>query len=254
METKICYFCKTEKELSEFHNNRSHKDGKSSSCKMCHNLRKKPLTNEQKERKKVQDNGYYKNLTSDQKLRRKEYWIKLNKTDKEKERKKTFNENNKEKVKLSKQKWEKENPNYRKEYRKNNKPMRNLKTRERILKDPLFKLKHAIRVCIRQALKNNGYVKKSRTHDILGCTYEAFLLQIETQWSLPQNLNKNSEVWMNWQNHGLYNGELDYGWDIDHIIPLASAISENDVLNLNKYTNLQPLCSYINRVIKRDNI
>lgn len=59
---------------------------------------------------------------------------------------------------------------------------------------------------------------------------------------------------MSWDNYGLYNGEEGYGWDIDHIIPLSTAISEEDVKRLNYYTNLQPLCSYINRVIKRDKL
>jgi hypothetical protein len=29
-------------------------------------------------------------------------------------------------------------------------------------------------------------------------------------------------------------------------------MSEDDLINLNHYKNLKPLCSYINRVIKRD--
>lgn len=56
---------------------------------------------------------------------------------------------------------------------------------------------------------------------------------------------------MTWENRGLYNGELNYGWDIDHIIPLASAEKEEDIIRLNHYTNLQPLCSYTNRYIKK---
>jgi len=48
--------------------------------------------------------------------------------------------------------------------------------------------------------------------------------------------------------------EPNSGWDIDHIIPISSAESEDDIIKLNHYTNLQPLCSYINRVVKRDKI
>jgi len=57
---------------------------------------------------------------------------------------------------------------------------------------------------------------------------------------------------MTWENWGLYNGEFNYGWDIDHIIPLSSAKNEEDIIILNHYTNLQPLCSKVNRYIKRD--
>ena len=47
---------------------------------------------------------------------------------------------------------------------------------------------------------------------------------------------------------------MRYGWDIDHKIPLASAETEEELLKLNHYTNLQPLCSRINRDIKRDRL
>lgn len=56
---------------------------------------------------------------------------------------------------------------------------------------------------------------------------------------------------MTWENYGKYNGELNHGWDIDHIIPLDSAETEEELLDLCKFTNLQPLCSYTNRYIKK---
>jgi hypothetical protein len=58
---------------------------------------------------------------------------------------------------------------------------------------------------------------------------------------------------MNWNNRGLYNGTENYGWDLDHIIPLSSAKTEGEVIKLNHYTNIQPLCSYVNRDIKKNN-
>ncbi len=59
---------------------------------------------------------------------------------------------------------------------------------------------------------------------------------------------------MTWENRGLYNGEFNYGWDIDHIIPISFAKTEEDIIKLNHYTNLQPLCSKINRDIKKDKL
>jgi hypothetical protein len=95
---------------------------------------------------------------------------------------------------------------------------------------------------ISNILKERNFTKKSKTIDIVGCSFEEFKLYIESKF----------EPWMNWGNYGLYNGTFNCGWDIDHIIPMAKAISEEDVKKLNNYTNLQPLCSYINRNIKRD--
>ena len=59
---------------------------------------------------------------------------------------------------------------------------------------------------------------------------------------------------MNFDNYGKYNGEFNFGWDIDHIIPTSSAKTEEEIIKLNHYTNLKPLCSKINRDIKRNNI
>ena len=62
---------------------------------------------------------------------------------------------------------------------------------------------------------------------------------------------------MTWDNHGnpkdgIY--ELNKTWDLDHIIPISTAISEEDVIRLNHHTNFQPLCSYTNRFIKINKI
>ena len=55
---------------------------------------------------------------------------------------------------------------------------------------------------------------------------------------------------MSYDNYGKYNGCFNYGWDIDHIIPISTAVNDQDLLRLNHYTNLQPLCSKMNRDIK----
>jgi hypothetical protein len=53
---------------------------------------------------------------------------------------------------------------------------------------------------------------------------------------------------MTWDNRGLYNGQKNYGWDVDHIIPKSTAKTKEEVIKLNHYTNLRPRCSYLNRV------
>ena len=140
---------------------------------------------------------------------------------------------NKEKVKETKKIWNNKNPNYHNIYQKSRKST-----------DPLFKLTCNIRTLIYKSIVNKNYTKKSKTYEILNCSFDEF----------KQHLESLFEDWMVWDNYGLYNGELNHGWDIDHIIPLSSVKSEEDVIRLNHYTNLQPLCSHINRDIKRDKI
>ena len=117
----------------------------------------------------------------------------------------------------------------------------------RKLYDTLYKLKTNIRGLINCSIRLSGYRKLSKTQNILGCTFEEFKIYLESKF----------EPWMNWNSYGNWNGEpkeINTAWDIDHIRPMCTAKTEEEVLNLNHYTNFQPLCSYTNRHIKRDNI
>jgi superfamily II DNA/RNA helicase len=158
-----------------------------------------------------------------------------NKESKKKSDKK-YADANKNKINKIKKDWAKANPE--KKAKSNRDYVKN-----KLATDPLYKLKHYISCSIRQSFKRNGFTKNSRTFIILGCSYDEFKKHIESLW----------QPWMNWGNYGLYNGTEEYGWDIDHIIPSSSAITEENVYKLNHYSNLQPLCSYINRDIKKDN-
>jgi hypothetical protein len=111
--------------------------------------------------------------------------------------------------------------------------------------DPIYKIK------ISYSRRLNKYLRRGRCDrsdnvpyflDKLGCSFEEFKIYLESKF----------EDWMNWENYGLYNGELNYGWDIDHIIPLSTSKTENDIYHLSHYSNLQPLCSKTNRDIKKD--
>ena len=133
---------------------------------------------------------------------------------------------------------------YKKKYKQEHKPQRNAVKRNREATDALYKLTNSIRRTISTALSKRGYTKKSRTYEILGCSFDEFKAHIEQQF----------QPWMNWTNYGNWNSVptgTGVSWDIDHMIPLDTAISEADVIQLNHYTNLQPLDSYINRNVKR---
>lgn len=124
------------------------------------------------------------------------------------------------------------------------------KRRENHLKrmeDPLYKLKVSFSRRLNKLLKRvecNKSTNKPYYLDKLGCSFEELKTYLESKF----------EDWMTWENYGRYNGELDYGWDLDHIIPLSKAKTEDDIYNLSHYSNLQPLCSRTNRDIKKDKI
>ena len=130
-------------------------------------------------------------------------------------------------------KWNEKNPEYYKNYQKNRRD-----------NDELFKLTGNIRCLIKNSLINNTLKKKKKTEKILGISFNGFKLYLESKF----------EDWMTWENYGKYNGDLNYGWDIDHITPLSSAKNEEEMIKLNHYTNLQPLCSKVNRDIKKDRL
>lgn len=108
----------------------------------------------------------------------------------------------------------------------------------------LYSIRLSIKRSIYNSLNNKLFEKNKTTIEILGCSIEEFRIYMESKF----------EDWMNWDNYGLYNGELNYGWDIDHIIPLSSVYTKEETITLNHYTNLQPLCSKVNRYVKKDNI
>lgn len=114
---------------------------------------------------------------------------------------------------------------------------------KKLKSDKLFRIKHNIKTGLRRCLSENGYKKDNKkTTDILGCSLNEFREYIESKF----------ELWMTWDNYGIYNGEFNYGWDIDHVIPISSAKTEEDIIKLYHFSNLQPLCSKINRDIKKN--
>ncbi len=193
------------------------------------------MTLEEQEKHKIYCREYYQNNKEKIKKKQNEYRKKNNL--KIKELSKDYYQNNKEKIKTNS-----------KEYYENNVEIINKGRykydKNRKANDNLFKLKTNIRCLVYNTFNRNGYRKQSKTCEILGCSFEEFKIHIESQF----------EDWMNWDNKGLYNSTPNFGWDIDHIIPISTAKTEEDIIRLNHYTNLQPLCSYINRIIKKDNL
>lgn len=144
---------------------------------------------------------------------------------------KAYNRKNSKKLKMYKTQYRLEHKAEIKEYNrqykiKNKDKLRVLKRvyiNDRVKKDPLFKAKEAIRHNIRISIYKKNYTKRSHTYEILGCSFNFFKDYIEKQF----------QPGMTWLNHG--------EWHLDHKIPLDTAKTEEDVIQLNHYTNFQPL-------------
>jgi len=197
--------------------------------------KKKEYYEANKEKIKEKKKDYYEANKEKKKEKRKEYY-KANK-EQIKEYGKEYYEANKEKKKEYGKEYYEANKEKIKELNKDY-----VKTKRET--QPLFKLKMNLSCSIRNAFKNKGFRKNAKSEKILGCSIQEFREHLENQF----------QPWMTWDNYGKYNGELYYGWDLDHIIPLATASTEEDIIRLNHFTNFQPLCSFTNRYIKRDNI
>jgi hypothetical protein len=233
METKFCVKCEIEKTVDEFYVSKTSKKP-ISYCVLCNKELQKKYREINKNKNTIKKSEWYKLNKPKLQKKAKENYIKN--IDREKTRSINYHRNNKEEVKLKKQKYYKQNK--LKIINRNN---QNIKLRKKI--DPIFRLKVNIRTRLYNDFKKGGFNKNSKSYIILGCSFEKFKEHLESKF----------ESWMTWDNYGLYNGELNHGWDIDHIIPSSTATNEEDVIRLNHYSNLQPLCSKVNRDIKKSN-
>lgn len=93
--------------------------------------------------------------------------------------------------------------------------------------NPIYKAMKNVSRRIRQFIHKGN---NTTTMNILGIDLDGFKKHLEQQF----------KDGMSWDNYGLH------GWHIDHIIPISTALTEEDVILLNHYTNLQPLWWYEN--------
>lgn len=143
---------------------------------------------------------------------------------------KNYYQNNKESMLNKNVEWCRKNKEHRNQrarenYHKNHhKIQKNEYVLNRMVEDELFKLKFNTRSLIRNAIRRSFTKKSKKTSEILGCTFEEFKIYLESKF------DEN----MSWENQGTY-------WHLDHIIPISSAQTEEEVYKLNHYTNFQPL-------------
>lgn len=219
METKpgykLCNNCKIEKELTDFRV--AMRRGVGSHyylCKPCektydHVRLKDPKV---RQRRKETHKAYHvNNKETIQAKARNRYHANI-----DVERAKSRRKSSTPQSKANQKKWQKENAEYLRAYYRNKRAT-----------DPLHKLSANLRNRMGIALKTKKFKKSHKLAQYLGCSLEELVAHLEKQF----------QPGMSWDNYGKGSDK----WNVDHIIPLASANTPEELIKLSHYTNLQPL-------------
>jgi hypothetical protein len=136
---------------------------------------------------------------------------------------KEYYSNNSEKIKNREKNKRKNNPEIYKEYELKRRSTRKEYISKYFIKrrqdDILFKISGNLRGRINKFIKN----KSKSTESILGVSFNELNIYLQQKFTEG----------MSWDNYG--------EWHIDHIIPLSSAKTEEEIYELCHYTNLQLL-------------
>lgn len=232
---KRCSICGVDKEIDMFYKNRNSRDGYATECKECVKKRSKEWY--KNNRKRVLAKCYeYRNS---HKKQIEEYRGKIENKERARARKQTihykeyakayrqrYRERPEVKVKEKAYKQSEKYKTYCREYRKRMgvKARGKILYEEKMRNDPVYALKVRTRNLIKESIRKGGYEKGSKTQAIVGCSFENLWRHLLATWE---------------KNYGKpWDGEP---YHIDHITPLAIAKSEEDIIRLCYYTNLQML-------------
>ena len=205
METKVCTKCHLDKNVCDFYYRQDWKRH-ISICKLCDSkVRKEIYLLKREEKKEKAKKHYY--LNRDTKIQYGKNYYLQNKDDKKK-----YDE-----------KYVISYKHIRSENNKNNRDSINEKDRFRRANDPMYNITCSVRSRLSRFLKSHNITKKNKTFDIVGCSPEF----------LKEHLENQFVEGMTWDNRK--------EWHIDHIIPLSSANTEDELYKLCHYSNLQPL-------------
>ena len=214
--TKVCSKCKVEKPFDDFSRHKSRKDGRQPHCKECY----KKYNEENSERKKELHKRWCQE-NADKIIK----YCQEN-SDKRREQSKQWRQENADRIREYNKEWNQENYSRRREYsRQYHKDRKN--------SDPVYKMICNFRVRIYKYCNAIKLKKTSRTKEMLGINLIGFKFHIESKF----------QEGMSWENYGQ--------WHVDHIKPLSLATNEQEIIELNHYTNLQPLWAVDN--LKKSN-
>jgi len=211
---KRCTICGETKPYADFHKQASRRDGYANWCRPCKKVKKREDYLRHRDRWLPKFKAYRD--ANPEKVAEAKRLAVAKKPDHYRSQSRAFYERNRE-AKIQ----------YQAVYRVDNWPQvlkRNTAYKLRRMKeDPLFRAECAMRGYIRLAFKKRGHTKTGTTRSLLGCDWPDLQAHMERQF----------KPGMTWDNYG--------DWHIDHIIPLATAESVEDLRRLCHYSNLQPL-------------
>ena len=219
MDKKICAKCKEEKDISEFHHNKSRKDGLQSYCISCRSHKSEEVREQEAERESL----YAKGMQRCTKCNR---ILSLNHFKKDGHGWRGIKCVCKECIRPAIIKYGKSESyrNYQREYRAKWRVRNREKSREVVLKYARTekgkrkilarakrldnRLVRNLRQRISRTLHLAGTSKNNKTLKLLGCQLPFFKEYLRSLWSKG----------MSWDNYGVGIGK----WGIDHIIPCAA--------------------------------
>ena len=201
MEKKLCKKCGIEKVLCEFRMKKD-KNGKYYLYSYCKNCEKEYMKDKRKKYDKKYREKNKEIIKQKNKKRYNDYYEKYK--DYHKKYMITWKQNNKDKLKKY----------YKNDYNKR-------------MSNGISHMKEIIRKEVTRSFRVKSKKKNNHTIEIIGCDIE-FL----TNYLISTYEKNYNEKW-NWE----YLSKVH----VDHIIPLKTAKTENDIIRLNHYTNLQLL-------------
>jgi len=221
METKICVYCKIDKNVVEFHKNKSKRDGLQDVCKQCRKINadknKEKLSEYKKDwyqsnsdkLKKISNIRYHKDKENINEKRRDVYNSDIDTKNKILNRNKIYYQNNKKLFNESAKLWRHNNPEKSKEISKKH-----------------YNEYKPLMICrrlIKRTIKYFGTNKEQKTLELLDYT----------PLQLKENIESKFLDGMCWENYG--------EWHIDHIRPISSFDKNTKPSVVNSLDNLQPL-------------
>jgi hypothetical protein len=227
---KRCSKCREYRKINLFATDNNRKDKLCPQCKVC----QAEYRQENKEYIKEYDAKFRQN--NREKINKNKRIFYQNNKNRIAEGNAIYYQNNKEKI-----------SDQKKEYYQENKEQiletHNEYTKIKSKTDPIFRLRKIISVLIGKALKSND----SNKNNISCLKFLPYTLE-----ELKTHIEKQFELWMNWENQGIYkikewkdDDQSTWKWNLDHLIPqshLPYASMEDD--NFKKcwaLSNLRPL-------------